>query len=127
MILLLVVMLVVGIVIFAVGYQVGWSHGTDHLVDDLSDKIYNNGEPCDHAGCLSHVTHPCEGCGRVAGRYLKPESIPLDLIQTTTVKKGKVPFPQCPKCKEPMTEMKCGNKLLCSSLICEHEETIYKI
>lgn len=24
-------------------------------------------EPCDHPGCLSHVTHPCEGCGRVAG------------------------------------------------------------
>lgn len=27
-----------------------------------------NGEACDHPGCLSHVTHPCEGCGRVAGR-----------------------------------------------------------
>ena len=26
------------------------------------------GEPCNHPGCLSHVTHPCEGCGRVAGR-----------------------------------------------------------
>ena len=26
-------------------------------------------EPCDHPGCLSHVTHPCEGCGRVAGVY----------------------------------------------------------
>ena len=23
---------------------------------------------CDHIGCLKHVTHPCEGCGRVAGR-----------------------------------------------------------
>lgn len=28
---------------------------------------YKDGEPCDHKGCLSHVTHPCEGCGRVAG------------------------------------------------------------
>lgn len=27
-----------------------------------------DGAPCDHPGCLSHVTHPCEGCGRVAGR-----------------------------------------------------------
>lgn len=27
------------------------------------------GEPCKHPGCLSHVSHPCEGCGRVAGRY----------------------------------------------------------
>lgn len=24
-------------------------------------------EPCNHRGCLSHVTHPCEGCGRIAG------------------------------------------------------------
>ena len=22
------------------------------------------GEPCEHRGCLSHVTHVCEGCGR---------------------------------------------------------------
>lgn len=27
-----------------------------------------DGEPCEHPGCLSHVSHPCEGCGRVAGR-----------------------------------------------------------
>lgn len=27
-----------------------------------------DGEPCGHPGCLNHVTHPCEGCGRVAGR-----------------------------------------------------------
>lgn len=26
-------------------------------------------EPCAHSGCLSHVTHPCEGCGRIAGQY----------------------------------------------------------
>lgn len=29
---------------------------------------FKDGEPCDHPGCLSHVTHPCEGCGRTAGR-----------------------------------------------------------
>lgn len=28
------------------------------------------GEPCSHPGCLSHTTHPCEGCGRVAGGYI---------------------------------------------------------
>jgi hypothetical protein len=22
------------------------------------------GEPCSHPGCCSHITHPCEGCGR---------------------------------------------------------------
>lgn len=27
-----------------------------------------DGEPCNHPGCLSHVSHPCEGCGRIAGR-----------------------------------------------------------
>ena len=25
-------------------------------------------KPCKHPGCLSHVTHPCEGCGRTAGK-----------------------------------------------------------
>lgn len=24
--------------------------------------------PCGHPGCLSHVSHPCEGCGRLGGR-----------------------------------------------------------
>lgn len=28
----------------------------------------NSGEPCDHKGCLSHLSHPCEGCNRIAGR-----------------------------------------------------------
>jgi hypothetical protein len=31
-------------------------------------------EPCGHPGCLSHVTHPCEGCGRIAGRYPEKQS-----------------------------------------------------
>ena len=26
-----------------------------------------DGEPCTHPGCLSHDSHPCEGCGRIAG------------------------------------------------------------
>jgi hypothetical protein len=28
-----------------------------------------DGVACGHPGCLSHVTHPCEGCGRIAGHY----------------------------------------------------------
>ena len=28
-------------------------------------------QPCGHPGCLSHVTHPCEGCGRIADRWPK--------------------------------------------------------
>lgn len=27
-----------------------------------------DGVPCGHPGCLSHISHPCEGCGRVGGR-----------------------------------------------------------
>lgn len=27
-----------------------------------------DGVPCGHAGCLSHLSHPCEGCGRIGGR-----------------------------------------------------------
>lgn len=30
-----------------------------------------DGQPCSHPGRLNHVTHPCEGCGRMAGRALK--------------------------------------------------------
>ena len=29
---------------------------------------YDWGEPCKHPGCLKHITHPCEGCGRYAGQ-----------------------------------------------------------
>lgn len=36
----------------------------------MTDK-YTDGQPCKHPGCLSHVSHPCEGCGRIAGRYPK--------------------------------------------------------
>ncbi len=25
---------------------------------------YKPGIPCDHPGCASHLSHPCEGCGR---------------------------------------------------------------
>ena len=24
--------------------------------------------PCSHTGCYSHMTHPCEGCGRYQGK-----------------------------------------------------------
>jgi hypothetical protein len=26
-----------------------------------------DGKPCDHPGCLSHISHPCEVCGRIGG------------------------------------------------------------
>lgn len=39
----------------------------DDLVKDLPLKTLPDGIPCSHPGCLDHVTHPCEGCGRIAG------------------------------------------------------------
>lgn len=28
----------------------------------------NDGQPCSHRGCLNHLSHPCEGCGRIGGK-----------------------------------------------------------
>lgn len=30
--------------------------------------LLRDGEPCEHPGCLSHISHPCEGCGRIGGK-----------------------------------------------------------
>jgi len=30
-----------------------------------------DGEPCSHRGCLNHISHPCEGCGRIGGKNIK--------------------------------------------------------
>lgn len=38
---------------------------------------YRIGEPCAHPGCLSHISHPCEGCGRIGG--YPPEYVGLSL------------------------------------------------
>jgi len=35
----------------------------------MKSGLLKDGEPCGHPGCLHHMTHPCEGCGRVGGRY----------------------------------------------------------
>jgi hypothetical protein len=33
-----------------------------------TNKIkYNEFQPCEHRGCLSHISHSCEGCGRIGG------------------------------------------------------------
>lgn len=29
---------------------------------------HKDGKPCSHTGCLNHVTHSCEGCGRIVGK-----------------------------------------------------------
>jgi hypothetical protein len=41
----------------------------------MSDTILSagleDGKPCGHPGCLNHVSHPCEGCGRIGGREME--------------------------------------------------------
>ena len=33
----------------------------------MSEKLMD-GQPCKHPGCLSHLSHPCEGCERIGGK-----------------------------------------------------------
>ena len=42
-------------------------------------KTWKGNEPCDHPGCMHHVTHPCEGCGRQWGQknYTITEALTL--------------------------------------------------
>jgi hypothetical protein len=40
---------------------------------------FKDGQPCSHPGCLSHISHPCEICGRINGRY---ETIKLEITAT---------------------------------------------
>lgn len=42
-----------------------------HIITGVNEMKYKDGEPCKHPGCLNHVTHACEGCGRIAGINLK--------------------------------------------------------
>ena len=44
---------------------------------DLKIKQFEQlreGQPCHHPGCLHHVTHPCEGCGRIAGKNISDKN-----------------------------------------------------
>ncbi|MCK5021466.1 MAG: hypothetical protein KAS32_30925 [Candidatus Peribacteraceae bacterium] len=47
-----------------------------------------DGVPCDHPGCLHHVSSPCEGCGRNGGKARKPARLSLTLVVN------------CPNCEE---------------------------
>ena len=55
----------------------GWVRPQDFTVNG---KL-KDGVPCDHKGCLNHVTHPCEGCGRVGGRSKSNEQVALEIIE----------------------------------------------
>lgn len=36
-----------------------------------ANRELKDGEPCEHSGCLNHISHPCEKCGRINGKELK--------------------------------------------------------
>jgi len=43
-----------------------------HFVEPIAlprVKRYPPGVACEHPGCLHHISHSCEGCGRIGGRY----------------------------------------------------------
>jgi len=50
--------------------EAGVSELRPYYGSDLPDGV-----PCKHPGCLAHITHPCEGCGRVGGRRIPPLTI----------------------------------------------------
>jgi len=41
---------------------------TEFYISKYFKITYEDGQPCKHPGCLKHMTHPCEGCGRIAGQ-----------------------------------------------------------
>ncbi len=45
---------------------------TLYLCSECSKNIKNlkNLESCKHPGCLRHISHPCEKCGRIGGKVM---------------------------------------------------------
>lgn len=87
---------------------------------DFQPKVlYKDGEPCKHPGCRSHISHPCEGCGRIGARGVVYENIFIEEYlqhvcgdcgqELQIVRPGKY---QCvnPKCESICPECK-GEKL----------------
>lgn len=38
---------------------------------------YQDGQPCRHPGCMAHISHPCERCGRVGARGVVYEGLSI--------------------------------------------------
>jgi hypothetical protein len=82
------------VVPMARGWREAWAKG---LPDDY--RPLRDGEPCTHPGCLRHLTHPCEGCGRVGGRSVSEELDPGCLMRGKSEKDGLCSGP-CPSCAQ---------------------------
>ena len=51
--------------------QIGLSGAIEEGGDGESNDgslAFEDGVPCDHPGCASHIKHPCEMCGRTGAR-----------------------------------------------------------
>lgn len=46
--------------------QLETANFTPDFIPNLPPDLDKPGIPCDHPGCASHLSHPCEGCGRYA-------------------------------------------------------------
>ena len=52
-----------------------------------TEERLREGMPCSHNGCLSHLSHPCEGCGRIGGRYMTTQQQLIDKCTPEIIKK----------------------------------------
>ena len=40
----------------------------DIFMENEKSILIIDGQPCKHKGCEKHITHPCEGCGRIGAK-----------------------------------------------------------
>lgn len=55
---------------------------TKYIRDIPLEIEYYDGQPCEHRGCMSHQSHPCEGCGRISAKgniYKSPYKIEREM------------------------------------------------
>jgi hypothetical protein len=64
---------------------------------DNMEILRRDGGHCGHRGCLAHITHPCEGCGRIGGRGEIRLYLPSPAIKSQPEMPDLVTF--LPECK----------------------------
>jgi len=98
--------------------------------------IVAEGEPCGHPGCLNHVSHPCEGCGRIAGKWSPDEFTPKDhvtLVRELGITATCIDMGSCGECADDACPQRAAPRVAapgpgegcdkCSSPYCECDGT----